>query len=99
MSVAMLCNAFLMRPEAFTKPVADVVRKFLTEIVKEPFNAVMNPQSWGGAILTFALLVTFSAMGMWFIAKGLQRRRKPLLWGNATEKRYRKIQSFLGFIA
>ena len=64
-----------MEPEAFTQPAADAVKSVTGNVAKETFDALKNPQSFGGGLLTLGFLVAFSGLGMWFITRPFRRRR------------------------
>jgi len=76
--VASLCAAFIAQPEKFTKPAgkvvtkviesgADVLKELIRSIVKIPGDAISNPKSFGGAMLTFAII--FGLGGLWMILR------------------------------
>ncbi|MGD9558698.1 MAG: hypothetical protein AB7V25_16855 [Mangrovibacterium sp.] len=78
MSVATLCAAFLTQPEKFTAPAgemgqkvvesgADVVKELIRSILKIPSDAISNPKSLGGALLTFSII--FGLGGLWMILR------------------------------
>lgn len=93
MGVTSLCTAFIVQPEAFAEPgfkavkemgksvienVADVLKETTRTVSKNTVEAITNPQSVGGSMLTFTVIISLGLGGLWMILrhfKGKQNRK------------------------
>ncbi len=93
--VASLCVAFITQPEKFTEPTkevgakviesgADVLKELIRSIVKIPGDAISNPSSFGGAMLTFAII--FGLGGLWMILRHFRIKSRIILEDNPGTK-------------
>lgn len=89
--VASLCAAFIAQPEKFTEPIkevgtkgiesgAGVLKELIRSIVKIPGDAISNPKSFGGAILTFAII--FGLGGLWMILRHFRLKNRMIAGDN-----------------
>ncbi len=93
--VASLCAAFIAQPEKFTEPTkevatdaiesgADVLKELIRSIFKIPGDSISNPKSFGGAILTFAII--FGLGGLWLILRHFRLKSRMITGDNPVTK-------------
>jgi hypothetical protein len=91
--VASLCTAFIAAPEAFTEPGfkavkdvgksaiesgADLLKEVVKTVAKNTSDAIANPKSFAGGVLTFAVIISLGLGGVWMVLrhfKGNQVRK------------------------
>jgi len=95
MSVASLCAAFITQPEAFAKPGfkaaeevgktaiergTDLLKEMVNKASKSAVDVMTNPQSFGGGLLTFSVMVSLGLGGLWMILRHfkLKQNRKAM---------------------
>ena len=91
MSVASLCTAFITDPEAFTKPpfdagkevgkkaiesAADLLKEMMKTASKSAVDVMTNPKSFGGGVLTFAVILSLGLGGLWMILRKFKGKQK-----------------------
>ena len=91
MGVASLCAAFITQPEAFAEPGfkavkevgksviengADVLKETAKTVSKSTVDAMTSPQSFGGGVLTFAVILSLGLGGLWMILRHFKGNKK-----------------------
>lgn len=93
--VASLCASFIAQPEKFTEPTkevgtkviesgADVLKEVIRSILKIPSDAISNPKSFGGAMLTFAII--FGLVGLWMVLRHFRLKSRIIAGDNPGTK-------------
>jgi len=91
--VASLCAAFIAEPKVFAEPGfnavkevgktviesgAGLLKETVTTVSKSTADAMTNPKSFGGGVLTFSVIISLGLGGLWMILrnfKGNQNRK------------------------
>jgi len=94
--VVSLCAAFIAQPEVFTEPglnaakevgktaiesVAGLLKETVKTASKSTVDAMTSPKSFGGAVLTFAVIISLGLGGLWMILghfKGTKNQKAML---------------------